>query len=77
MARSSIVTGLDIGTYSIKALVAFSGRVDDLGLDYTESGMNAFPESQTATQFGRPEYGVLIVAEKFQTGYDQPLLHTM
>ena len=39
--------------------------------------MNGFPESQTAAQFGGPEYGVLIVAEKFQTGYDQPLLHTM
>ena len=39
--------------------------------------MNGFPESQTATRFDEPEYGVLIVAEKFQTGYDQPLLHTM
>jgi len=39
--------------------------------------MNGFPESQTAAQFGGPEFGVLIVAEKFQTGYDQPLLHTM
>ena len=39
--------------------------------------MNGVPESQTATAFGGPEYGVLIVAEKFQTGYDQPLLHTM
>jgi type I restriction enzyme R subunit len=61
----------------MKVLVAFSGRVDDGGLDFTESGMNGFPESQTATQFAGPEYGVLIVAEKFQTGYDQPLLHTM
>ena len=39
--------------------------------------MNGVPESQTATVFGGPAYGVLIVAEKFQTGYDQPLLHTM
>jgi type I restriction enzyme R subunit len=60
-----------------KALVAFSGTVSDDGTDYTESQMNTFPESQTATRFARPEYGVLIVAEKFQTGYDQPLLHTM
>jgi type I restriction enzyme R subunit len=60
-----------------KALVAFSGRVDDNGLDFTEAGMNGFPESQTPTRFNAPEYGVLIVAEKFQTGYDQPLLHTM
>ncbi len=65
------------GYADTKALVAFSGRVDDNGLDFTESAMNGFPESQTATRFNDPEYGVLIVAEKFQTGYDQPLLHTM
>src|SRR6266542_3864481 len=39
--------------------------------------MNAFPESETAEQFGSDDYQVLIVAEKFQTGFDQPLLHTM
>lgn len=39
--------------------------------------MNQVPESQTASTFVSPEYGVLVVAEKFQTGYDQPLLHTM
>ena len=60
-----------------KALVAFSGRVDDGGLEFTESGLNGFPESQTAVRFNEPAFGVLIVAEKFQTGYDQPLLHTM
>jgi type I restriction enzyme R subunit len=60
-----------------RALVAFSGPVDDVGLQFTESGMNGFPESQTASRFNEPEYGVLIVAEKFQTGYDQPLLQTM
>jgi len=63
--------------YSIKALVAFSGTVSYHGLDYTETQMNGFPESQTATQFSKPEYRFLIVAEKFQTGFDQPLLHTM
>jgi type I restriction enzyme R subunit len=65
------------GYTDTKALVAFSGTVSDAGIDYTESQMNAFPESQTATRFATPEFGVLIVAEKFQTGYDQPLLHTM
>ena len=39
--------------------------------------MNGFPESRTAEEFATPEYSVLIVAEKFQTGFDQPLLHTM
>ena len=63
--------------YPIKALVAFSGTVNYHGLDYTEAQMNGFPESQTAKQFEKPEYRFLIVAEKFQTGFDQPLLHTM
>ena len=67
----------DNGYADTKALVAFCGKVDDDGVEFTESGMNGFPESQTAKRFDEPEFGVLIVAEKFQTGYDQPLLHTM
>ena len=59
------------------ALVAFSGTVEDGGQSYTESGMNGFPEKQTAKVFGRPENRFLICANKFQTGFDQPLLHTM
>ena len=62
----------------LAALVAFSGKViDEKGLTYTESQMNGFPESQTAENFTGDDYQVLIVAEKFQTGFDQPLLHTM
>ena len=62
----------------IAALVAFSGKViDEKGFTYTETQMNTFPESQTAERFAGDEYQVLIVAEKFQTGFDQPLLHTM
>ena len=66
-----------------KALVAFSGRVRDSGMDYTESGMNSagedrvIGERQTAAEFEKPEYRFLVVASKFQTGFDQPLLHTM
>jgi type I restriction enzyme R subunit len=60
-----------------KALVAFSGAVDDVGHRYTESGMNGISELQTAKTFELPEYRFLIVANKFQTGFDQPLLHTM
>ncbi len=63
--------------YPFKALVAFSGTVQDGGRSYTESGMNGFPEGQTARTFERSEYRFLIVANKFQTGFDQPLLHTM
>jgi type I restriction enzyme R subunit len=60
-----------------KALVAFSGKVEDGGRSYTEAGMNGFPEAQTAKAFERPENRFLVVANKFQTGFDQPLLHTM
>ena len=60
-----------------KALVAFSGSVQDGGQSYTEAGMNRIPEVQTAKAFDTPEYRILIVANKFQTGFDQPLLQTM
>src|SRR5208283_4590291 len=63
--------------YPFKALVAFSGTVKDGGESYTEAGMNGFPATQTAGSFDRSEYRFLIVANKFQTGFDQPLLHTM
>jgi len=63
--------------YDFKALVAFSGTVDDGGIKYTESQMNRFSESQTAEAFKRDEYRFLIVAEKFQTGFDMPLLYAM
>ena len=66
------------GYPDVRTVVAFSGKVvDDDGAEFTEPGMNAFPESETADRFGRPEFQVLVVAEKFQTGFDQPLLHTM
>jgi type I restriction enzyme R subunit len=63
--------------YPFRALVAFSGTVEDGGASYTEAGMNGFPEGQTARTFDHPEYRFLVVANKFQTGFDQPLLHTM
>jgi type I restriction enzyme R subunit len=61
----------------LAALVAFSGKVIDDGDTFTEPGMNTFPESETAERFDSDDFQVLIVAEKFQTGFDQPLLHTM
>ncbi len=64
--------------YNFKSLVAFSGTVSDGGIDYTESNMNeGISEKQTAETFKGNEYRLLIVANKFQTGFDQPLLHTM
>lgn len=62
----------------IKALVAFTGTITVDGLEHTEPRMNnGVSESQLPKVFNTPEYQVLIVAEKYQTGFDQPLLHTM
>ncbi|HUY35783.1 MAG TPA: hypothetical protein VMV69_23770 [Pirellulales bacterium] len=67
--------------YRIKTLVAFSGTVvDDQIKDktYTEVGMNGgIREKDLPERFATAEYQVLLVAEKYQTGFDQPLLHTM
>ena len=67
--------------YAIKSLVAFSGKVEDeklAGVTYTEPGMNrGISEKELPEKFATHEYQVLLVAEKYQTGFDQPLLHTM
>lgn len=63
--------------YPFKVLVAFSGTVKDGGIEETEAKMNGFSESQTATVFKQQDYRFLVVAEKFQTGFDEALLHTM
>lgn len=69
------------GYQGIKTLVAFSGTVIDPdlpGKEYTEVGMNAgIRERELPERFGSEEYQVLLVAEKYQTGFDQPLLHSM
>lgn len=67
---------------NIDILAAFSGVVNDGGNDYTESGLNVrkdgshISETQTKEEFNE-NFNVLIVAEKYQTGFDEPLLHTM
>ena len=43
----------------------------------TESSMNGFPENQTEENFKDPKFRILIVNNKFQTGFDEPMLHTM
>lgn len=67
--------------YAIRSLVAFSGTVQDDKLPditYTEEQMNqGIREKQLPEQFASAEFQVLLVAEKYQTGFDQPLLHTM
>jgi len=62
-----------------QSLVAFSGTIEDENgrVDYTEARMNGFPESQTARMFRDRKYKFLICANKFQTGYDMPLLYVM
>jgi len=56
-----------------KAIVAFSGEIDG----QTEAGLNGFSSANIPATFEKSEYRFLIVANKFQTGFDQPLLHTM
>ena len=67
--------------YPIKTLVAFSGAVRDdqhPDVEYTEVQMNGgIREKELPEQFATQEYRVLLVAEKYQTGFDQPLLHTL
>jgi type I restriction enzyme R subunit len=75
--KLALDTYLEEQGYPYRSLVAFSGKVEDEGADFTEAGMNGIPESQTKAAFERPEVRFLVVANKFQTGFDQPLLHTM
>ena len=64
---------------AFKTLVAFSGTVDLDGHSYTEDKLNGYgiKDNRIRDIFNEPEYRILIVADKFQTGFDQPLLHTM
>jgi len=63
----------------VKALVAFSGEVEINGNKYTEEKINGFgiKDNGIAVEFKQPNQRFLVVADKFQTGFDQPLLHTM
>jgi type I restriction enzyme R subunit len=60
-----------------KAIVAFSGEHEYGGAKVTEASLNGFPSSQIADKIQEDPYRLLICADKFQTGYDEPLLHTM
>jgi len=61
----------------VDAIVAFSGEHEYGGIKVSESSLNGFPSSQIAAKFQEEPYKILICADKFQTGYDEPLLHTM
>lgn len=56
-----------------KAVVGFSGEIDG----ETEASLNGFPSAKIPDEFEKDEYRFLLVANKFQTGFDQPLMHTM
>ena len=71
------------GYSDLDVLVAFSGEIEDDGVTYTEEKINKTKDGETIREKALPEafhsddYGMLIVAEKYQTGFDEPLLHTM
>lgn len=71
------------GYKDLAVLVAFSGEVNDGGASYTEEKLNKNKDGETIKEDDLPEafhsddFGMLIVAEKYQTGFDEPLLHTM
>lgn len=67
------------GYDNIKALVAFSGKVTlpDEETEYSEASMNGFSEDRLAKEFDKDDYQVLLVANKYQTGFDQPKLCAM
>ncbi len=60
-----------------KSIVAFSGEHEYGGRKVTEALLNGFPSNKIAEQIAEDPYRILIVADKFLTGYDEPLLHTM
>jgi type I restriction enzyme, R subunit len=60
-----------------RAIVAFSGEHEHGGAKVTEASLNGFPSSAVADRIAEDPYRFLVCADKFQAGYDQPLLHTM
>lgn len=68
---------LEIRKSPYKAMVAFSGDSVYEGETYNESKLNGFPSSKIEKTFKKDPYRILVVANKFQTGYDEPLLQTM
>ena len=65
------------GYKDIHALVAFSGKVMLEDKEYTETGINGIPEKNLPDEFDKDDYQVLLVADKYQTGFDQPKLCAM
>lgn len=62
---------------SVEAIVAFSGEHEYGGKSVTEASLNGFPSNSIIEKIREDPYRLLVCADKFQTGYDEPLLHTM
>lgn len=60
-----------------KAMIAFSGSKTIDGIEHTEDSLNGFPAKDTPAEFDKDEYKLLVVANKYLTGFDQPKLHSM
>lgn len=71
-----ITKKLEVRNSPYRAIVAFTDKVID-GEVVTEASLNGFPSAEIESRMEEEPYRILIVADKFQTGYDQPLLHTM
>lgn len=71
-----ITKKLEVRNSPYRAIVAFTDKMID-GKLVTESSLNGFPSAEIEKRMEEEPYRILIVANKFQTGYDQPLLHTM
>ena len=73
----SIRNALKTANAPFKALIAFSGKKSVDGIEYTEENINSFASKHIEEQFDSDEYRLLVVANKYLTGFDQPKLSTM
>lgn len=73
----AIRTALQESNAPFKALVAFSGEKTVDGIKYTEDGLNGIPARDLPEEFEKDDFKILIVANKYLTGFDEPMLHTM
>ena len=73
----AIRTALQEANAPFKALVAFSGEKTVDGIKYTEDGINGIPARNLPEEFEKDDFKILVVANKYLTGFDEPMLHTM
>lgn len=73
----AVRTALKNHNAPFQAIVAFSGKKTVDGIEHTEDSLNGFPSRDIGENFRKDGYRILVVANKFLTGFDEPLLHTM